>query len=748
MVLAVALGRRCPERRCIRHADVQFIADSSPHAPLLGIQMSTGEHQTPNTGRAEDQRPLADRRGWVAQVYRSRFPLLTFVAIIGLCAGACGVFGHGLKALTHNIFDISWFWGLSIVSFMAFLAGAVVGHTLLLVLGNRDSQVVIRLGAFDNHYKDRYWLIWPVVLGVVVALPVAITAILVSTHPRTGEEVRWAVSGIVGALVCVLVAYLLQWVFRWPAGKYKLPSQLVAAVALLVVTVLIYFGLGAAKFDSFFERPLVPAVARVPALVYILLLAMIFCWLLSGAAFFLDRYPIPVLVPFVLVLALNAFLPGSDYLYPVTDPDQEGGSSSSGGPGKIGEGSEGKIIVVAANGGGIQAAAWTAQVLTGLEKECRDKCDLEFDQSVRLISSVSGGSIGTMYFLNEYEGGRLPKDDELEAIVDRTEGSSLDEISWGVLYPDLIRTFLPFNWVPVWGGWDRGRALETAWLRNDTSWNARKGIKQGLSTWRKDAEERNRPAVIFNTAVVETGQRLPLATTELPKDSPGDLSYRQYFGDIESKPDIRVVTAARLSASFPYVSPAARAAGYVRTDHLVDGGYYDNYGISSLVEWLDEELQDNSEVKEVLVLEIRGASSGLGDARGTESPKCKTEPVVIQEEKRTWFSQNLAPRFSQILAPPQGALNVRNTGQRTHNDTELDLLQEKWSAKKRNVKIKRALFEFDGANPPLSWHLTDDQKENIRAEWNEEVNDPSDSCAGWDRVHDFLSSDRKSTNAE
>ncbi|MBA2713130.1 MAG: patatin-like phospholipase family protein, partial [Rubrobacteraceae bacterium] len=474
----------------------------------------------------------------------------------------------------------------------------------------------------------------------------------------------------------------------------------------------------------------------VPALSYILLLAMLLCWILSGLAFFLDRYRIPLLIPLVLWLGLNAYLPWSEYYYPVQDPLQEAGSASSDSEGRIGADSDGKIIVVASNGGGIQAAAWTARVLTGLEEECRTKCKGSFDQSVHLISSVSGGSIGTMYFVNEYEGGRLPRDPaELEEIVDRTEGSSLDEVSWGVLYPDLIRTFFPNPW--VLNGWDRGRALEQAWLRRDldTSWANRKRVEQGLLKWRRNAEDSNRPAVIFNTAVVETGQRLPLATTALPQDSPGDLSYNQYFKNVDPKPDIPVVTAARLSASFPYVAPAARAAVEAKTGHLVDGGYYDNYGISSLVEWLDAELEDNPNIKEVLIVELRGAPSGPGGPR-TDTPECRTEPVVVQDPESTWFSQ--------ILAPPQGALSVRNTGQRTHNDVELDLLQDKWSREadakehKGHVEITRALFEFDGENPPLSWHLTNDQKDKIEQEWREEVDDPSDSCAGWDRVQTFL----------
>jgi hypothetical protein len=53
-------------------------------------------------------------------------------------------------------------------------------------------------------------------------------------------------------------------------------------------------------------------------------------------------------------------------------------------------------VVVAASGGGITASLWTARVLTALQGEV----GTDFTRSIRLISSVSGGSVGTMYFLD------------------------------------------------------------------------------------------------------------------------------------------------------------------------------------------------------------------------------------------------------------------------------------------------------------------------------------------------------------
>ena len=49
-----------------------------------------------------------------------------------------------------------------------------------------------------------------------------------------------------------------------------------------------------------------------------------------------------------------------------------------------------------------------------------------------------------------------------------------------------------------------------------------------------------------------------------------------------------VTTAVRLSSGFPYVAPAARAdaddaKGHYT--HVVDGGYFDNYGVGTLSAW-------------------------------------------------------------------------------------------------------------------------------------------------------------------
>jgi hypothetical protein len=500
---------------------------------------------------------------------------------------------------------------------------------------------------------------------------------------------------------------------RTEDGKVLILPGHVAAGVLFALTFLIYLAIGVLVYALAYHTNLL-TLSFVPTLCYLLLLAMLLCWALSGLAFFFDRYRIPVLLPLLAVLLVASAI-GSDYYYP-TVPQQANTETGESGSAGANDDSPDTMIVVAANGGGIQAAAWTARVLTGLEKDCQATpgCGQDFGREIRLISSVSGGSAGTMYFLNEYqEDGTLPEQG-LDEIVIRAEGSSLDHIAWGLLYPDLARTvnvLLP--WVGGPFGLDRGQTLDKAWLREEMTWPKRQGIEQGLSRWQEDATAGRRPGVIFNTTIAETGQRLPLSTVTLPEDVPGGIRYKRLLEGMDPKPTIPVVTAARLSAAFPYVSPAARAKEPPETevsedgfheDHIVDGGYYDNFGTSSLVEWLEWELRRNptQRPERVLVVQIIASPSvdDLGP-RGAEG----------------WASERLDRVLYQAIAPAGTALNVRGAGQRTHSVVELDLLRERWDKSNPCVSISRVPFEFDGPAPPLSWHLTQRDRLELATSW-------------------------------
>jgi hypothetical protein len=492
-----------------------------------------------------------------------------------------------------------------------------------------------------------------------------------------------------------------------PLERHRLAASL-ALASLIAYAVMWYI-----KTRSFGSYPIFPTLALL------LLLGILTGWVFSGITFFLDRYRVPVVIPFALYAAFTSSFPQSDHYYNALSRKIENTPFP---PQKVIASKSGPTIVVAATGGGIQAAAWTARVLRQLQAKAQDQ-KVDFESSVRLISAVSGGSVGTMYFVNAYMPpsgepcGSQVSTIESDCVIRASEASSLDEVTSALVYEDLTLNLLPFvkgiSFDPprlVSGPGilnDRGNALENAFKRVH-------GVDAPLLRWKKDAIDGHRPAVIFNATMVETGERLLLSTTDL--DDQGVCKglnmdgYMQLLAQARDKgrvdfhrlyciSDVSVATAVRLSATFPVVSPAARILEddvHWPADHVVDGGYADNYGVTSLVEWLDEGLKAPGFSGDVMVIEIRAGAAGVAEPPG--------------HEKGFLF---------ETLHPATTLLHVRDTGQYSHDQLELSLLKQRY-----DKHVCSAVFQYVPpldrglARPePLSWHLTTSDKNDLRDAW-------------------------------
>ena len=141
-------------------------------------------------------------------------------------------------------------------------------------------------------------------------------------------------------------------------------------------------------------------------------------------------------------------------------------------------------------------------MLTLLQMEMPD----QFAHRIRAISSVSGGSLSAMYFVDAYHDGTVYPKTVKDEVFSPSVSSSLDSIAWGVVYPDLIRLFAPFLNLN-----DRGWAAEHAWGRFGH-------VTKPLSSWRPPTRAVLLPAVIFNATAVENGSLFVISTTDF-KDS-------------------------------------------------------------------------------------------------------------------------------------------------------------------------------------------------------------------------------------
>jgi hypothetical protein len=437
---------------------------------------------------------------------------------------------------------------------------------------------------------------------------------------------------------------------------------------------------------------------EVPALAYLIFTLIAFGSLLSMLAFFFDRYGIPALIPLALWLAIVASVARTDHFYkvlsvvqppPLTPADvvREGYSRYPGS----------KVIVVAAEGYGLTSSAWTAEVLATLAERAGGR---RFTDSLRLVSASSGAALGTTYFVEAYEPGGFPTTGNGQNVDDRALARireaawqpSDSENAWGLVYPDLTRTFAPL-FVPRL--LDRGWAMEQAWKRHMREPGA------SLNSWRLNVAAGWRPATAFGVTVVETGGRHLFATYDA---NPCATAAAECPDDVTDHHDVPIVTAARLAATFPIVAPVARAHVDAPAYHLSDGGIWDNFGVTAALEWLEgaiEELTAPPDVprREVLLIEIRS------------SPTERTRPP---EEERAWAYE--------LIGPLQAMNGVRTNAQRVRSEFEVSLLAEKWAASSTAPLLTRAVFELSDPQAKLSWHIGRRDLQRIKDAWALEKN--------------------------
>ena len=434
-------------------------------------------------------------------------------------------------------------------------------------------------------------------------------------------------------------------------------------------------------------------VVNAASLAYVLLAILIFLLLFAGAAFFLDRYRVPLSVAVLAYVLLVGMSSGTDHMYRVEKPDHGGSISDFAKPSDVLSkvSKVGTPVVIMTAGGGIQAAAWTTQVLAGLEAQANSEGG-PFSNRIVLISSISGGSLGAYYTAVAYHKAAMNHGAvSLDMAREWALQPALDEIAWGWTGPDLMRVFLPYAWRAEV---DRGWALENKWDRNaqvdDFFFNdLAEDTRQGAA-----------PAFIMNATAIEDGAPFIFTTTAFGENVPGDPATLRHVKEFNQQNRhsfrVRVSTAARLSASFPYVAPAGRSNGHPLAPdyHLVDGGYYDNFGIRSALDWLTEaNLEGAAKPDKIALVQIR-----WGD------------PSDVGGSIQGWSYQNLAPL--------SGVINVRSQGQLRDDRVALEVFHQSWKG------AEDFQFAYNGVPDcraqPLSWKFTSAQADCLAKTWSKD----------------------------
>lgn len=254
------------------------------------------------------------------------------------------------------------------------------------------------------------------------------------------------------------------------------------------------------------------------------------------------------------------------------------------------------LVVVAAAGGGLPAAHWTATILGALEDAGLEPNSC-FHQHLFAVSSVSGGSVGAATYLASLDETEKTPDPVYESVSrDALSEDFLAPTIVGLMFSDVLRHFaFPIDYFVEID--DRAKALEQAWERQ---WNTahdnrartpgmaapftslRRQSNSSTCNPREDDGSTWMPNLMLNGVVQETGQRLIFSHIDFSGDEIVDAI--DFFDHTPT--DIPLSTAAHNSSRFPYLSPAGTLARANLEGHVIDGGYFENFGAATAFDLL------------------------------------------------------------------------------------------------------------------------------------------------------------------
>jgi hypothetical protein len=452
------------------------------------------------------------------------------------------------------------------------------------------------------------------------------------------------------------------------------------------------------------------------------------------------------------------------------------------------------VVLVMVSGGATASAVYSADVLFTLEEQFPG-----FADRIRLISGASGGMLGAAYFVTQLRPGglldRVRHSDQYRAYFDAVYAANpddpaarqrladaekayrdyvhgvrdeffrgLEEDVLGPLVQKWVFQDLPLAALPRGTTDDRGSAVEAAWRRNFNG-----ALDVPVRALREEERAGAIPSLVFTPMMIEDGRQLiisnldldymvdtvlpppyqpaaaavgPAAAVQTPTAAAG-TSYMavEFFRLFPHADQFRLSTAVRMNASFPFFSPSA-ALPTNPARHVVDAGYYDNYGTATATKWVARHVEWLAAhgVPEVILLQVR--CFGYEQS----SREFVTRPEVTEYDRRSgrpaataddWARDSNPPAVStqgglySLTSPLFGLFSAWRANMVYRGDERVDAnrrLLDLAALKRASeggppVALSRYPIECRmDPPPPLNWALTRHTLELIHADVSDSLN--------------------------
>ncbi len=374
-----------------------------------------------------------------------------------------------------------------------------------------------------------------------------------------------------------------------------------------------------------------------------------------------------------------------------------------------------KMVLLCVSGGGLRAATWTLTTLSHINKNLNNK----LMESTVLITGASGGMVGASYYREMY----LRSKTKNFALKD--PNYYIDNIAQDVLNPMIFSMIVSDFFI----GLDKYKVGDQEYYKGrgyafeqKINSNTEGVMNKLLLDYSKPEKEALIPMAFLTPTILNDGRKLYISPQNISYMNTAHSSYnfknmrikgvelRRFFKK-QSADSLHFLTALRMSATFPYVTPNVELPSTPGME-VMDAGYIDNFGITDAVRftyvfrnWINENTSG------VAIINIRDSEKESHIRQNIQQSFWGTMFNPIKSLYANWdavhdFNNDNSLEYSNLYLNSNFEIfnfqyaPTPEISDQLQNETVHDADLEK---------------EYDEARASLSWHLTRKEKEGIKS---------------------------------
>jgi len=352
-----------------------------------------------------------------------------------------------------------------------------------------------------------------------------------------------------------------------------------------------------------------------------------------------------------------------------------------------------KMIFICSSGGGQRASVWSMRCLQALDSTFGDA----IMQKTMLMTGASGGMIGAAYFRELYLRQQQDKSIKLNdtKYLENIAKDRLNTLIFALLTGDLGFKFQQFNDGNKAYFKDRSYFFERKIIRDTENI-----LDKRLIDYQLPEQQAKIPMMILSPCIINDGRKLFISSQPVSYMNVSELyekkeisskikgiEFRRFF-EAQDADSLHFVTALRMNATFPYITPNVLLPSNPLME-VMDAGLLDNFGLDNAIrflyvfrEWIGENTSG------VVFIAIR-------DPKKEEIPK---------HEERTFLNY--------LFSPIEDMVGNLSRLQDVRNDNDLEYARA-WFVGK--ISLVEFQYQQETSQPAsLSWRLTTKEKEDIK----------------------------------